>query len=342
MKVSWSTLAPRQRQTHFAQPAKTGNQLSCLIGRNEGQVGIAEERVVLKRAGRRVERALPLFPAEISAPNTIMSGRGRAGQGAVLSKSGGSDHYYTEVGKKAGKGWFPTIRLGPRKSTLANLHEDETRFPVSIWLKRLLVEGVQTFVLNSRTIRESSPPGQVRSFKTDGSNLPWVVEDLRGRAPDRLSAWVEHVGTVLPDVTGITVGELPDVRRRYLKVSYRDGVEVPSWMVSDGTLRLLALTLPAYLPDFRGLYLIEEPENGIHPLAVEAVFQSLSSTYDAQILMATHSPVILSMADPRTILCFNKTTTGATDIVLGSDHPRLKDWKGEPNLSILFAAGVLG
>ncbi len=33
---------------------------------------------------------------------------------------------------------------------------------------------------------------------------------------------------------------------------------------------------------------------------------------------------------------------GATEIVRGSRHPALKDWKGEENLSVLYAAGVLG
>jgi len=113
-------------------------------------------------------------------------------------------------------------------------------------------------------------------------------------------------------------------------------------MVSDGTLRLLALTLPAYLSEFSGIYLIEEPENGIHPRAVETVFQSLSSVYTAQILMATHSPVILGMVDADKVLCFAKTEEGITDIVLGSNHPKLKEWRNEENLGVLFAGGVLG
>jgi predicted ATP-dependent endonuclease of OLD family len=105
---------------------------------------------------------------------------------------------------------------------------------------------------------------------------------------------------------------------------------------------LLALTLIAYLTDFTGVYLIEEPENGIHPTAVETMYQSLSSVYDGQILLATHSPVILSNAQAKQVLCFAKTPEGATDIVLGSNHPALQNWQGETNLSLLFAAGVLG
>ena len=58
---------------------------------------------------------------------------------------------------------------------------------------------------------------------------------------------------------------------------YETGMDVPSWMASDGTMRLLALTLLAYLPDSREIYLLEEPENGVHPLALEAIRDSLSS-----------------------------------------------------------------
>lgn len=191
-------------------------------------------------------------------------------------------------------------------------------------------------------IRQASPPIRIHDTRPDGSNLPWVIESLRQNWPDRFDDWIEHLRTALPDIEGIRTVERADDRHRYLMVRYHGGIEVPSWMVSDGTLRLLALTLPAYLQDFRGIYLIEEPENGIHPRAVETMFQSLSSVYDAQILLATHSPVILSCADPKTILCFAKSDDGATDIVLGSEHPSLRDWQGETNLGVLFAAGVLG
>ena len=113
-------------------------------------------------------------------------------------------------------------------------------------------------------------------------------------------------------------------------------------MGSDGTLRLLALTLPAYLPDFKGVYLIEEPENGIHPMAIETMFQSLSSAYSAQILLATHSPVILSLSRLEDVLCLKKDDAGATDVIIGTEHPDLKGWQGEVNLSVLYASGVLG
>jgi hypothetical protein len=281
-----------------------------------------------------------LFPTEANAPATILTRKGAKGTRTVVNKvPGGNDNFYAEV-QPMGQGWAPSFKLGTRKSALGNLPADENNFPVATWLKTLLVEGVQPFVLNSQLIRKASPPLQTRRFKPDGSNLPWVIQRLQ--QSNRFSDWLTHLRTALPDIENIRIVERPDDKHRYLMICYQGGLEVPSWVVSDGTLRLLALTLPAYLPEFKGVYLIEEPENGIHPRAVETMFQSLSSVYDAQILLASHSPIILGMAEVESVLCFAKTPEGVTDIVRGNHHPALSEWRGQTNLGVLFASGVLG
>jgi predicted ATPase len=257
----------------------------------------------------------------------------------VVLKAGDQDIISTEVAAKVGS---LKLKLGPRNSVLRNLPSDESKFPVSLWLRNLLATGVQQIVLNSLQLRRPSPPGQTRTFKPDGSNLPWVIADLERRAPERKLQWIAHLQTSLPDIKDISTIERPEDRHRYLVIRYRGGLEVPSWMVSDGTLRMLALTLPAYLPDLEGIYLVEEPENGIHPRAIETVYQSLSSVYGAQVLLATHSPIILNLVEAEQVLCFAKTPEGATDIVRGSEHPALAEWRKETSLGLLFAAGVLG
>jgi len=282
------------------------------------------------------------FPMPESPPESIIRpSRARVPPGwrRVLNKvpESGNDYFRSET-----SGWNNLFRLGPRRSALANLPEDEEKFPVSIWFRRLLLEGVQRLALNSAALRRPSPPGTPRRFQPDGSNLPWVVKDLEDDKPERVQEWIVHVRTALSDLRAIRTVERPEDRHRYLVLEYETGLQAPSWLVSDGTLRLLALTVLAYIPDMEGIYLIEEPENGIHPQAVETVLQSLSSVYTAQVLLATHSPVILSLAEPEQVLCFDRTGEGATDIVRGSEHPRLQQWRGETDLGTLFASGVLG
>lgn len=302
------------------------------------EVGILSEKVLLKTAAKKKRRQRELFPAPPKSRETLISSS-RPGQKTVVNKlESGNDNFYDETGR----GWDHAFKLGPRRSALANLPEDESKFPVSTWLKGLLGQGVNRLVLNSLALRRASPPIHSSGFNPDGSNLPWVIHELEQKEPERITRWVKHLRTALGDLRGVHTVERPDDKHRYIVLEYDGGFNIPSWVASDGTLRLLALTLPAYLPDFGGIYLIEEPENGIHPRAVEALFGSLESVYDAQILLASHSPVILSLAASESVLCFARTSHGGTDIVRGNEHPALQDWKGETSLGTLFAAGVLG
>lgn len=284
-------------------------------------------------------RQWEMFPEDILPPERItVDRRGRPGWRKIADKTPTGNDYFRAENTE----WNNMFRLGPRRSALANLPEDEFRFPRATWFKQYLAEGVQRIMLNSEALRRPSPPQSPRNFLPDGSNLPWVIHSLEQHAPDRLQDWIYHVRTALPDVAGIRTIERPEDRHRYLVLTYDTGADVPSWMVSDGTLRMLALTILAYIPSIAGIFLIKEPENGIHPRAVETVLQSLSSVYRAQILLATHSPVILSQTRPDQLLCFARTAEGVTDVVRGDQHPRLHEWRGEISLGTLFASGVLG
>lgn len=312
------------------------------IGLSEtNEIGILEEKLMLKPSIKAVIYNFGLLIDDEPLPPDTLFLKNSKDKKTILSKTAlGNGNFYSETPVKEKK-WSPSFKLGIKKTALANLPEDESIFPIAMWFKKLLTQGIQNIVLNSLLIRKASPPGQTKLFKSDGSNLPWVIQELCTANKNRYMDWIKHVQCALPDIKDIITIERPDDKHRYLKIVYNNDIEVPSWMASDGTLRFLALTLPAYLQNFNGIYLIEEPENGIHPGAMESVYQSLSSVYDAQIFIATHSPVILSMPEAKNILCFNKTDKGATVVVSGDEHPALKDWRGNPNLSVLFAGGVL-
>jgi len=316
-------------------------EVSLRLDPESKEITIVREQGLLKTSSPVAPQQRSLFPDIQKRPETLLTAP-RTGTRRLFGKTpGGNDNYYAEAYPKAGR-FSPVFKLGPHKSTLANLPEDETNFPVSTWLKQFLSEGVESVILNGLHMRRASPPGLGTRFEPDGSNLPWVVAELESRRPERMEQWVEHVRTALPDLRGIRTVLREDDKHRYLKLRYDCGLEVPSWVASDGTLRLLALTLIAYVERLKSVYLIDEPENGIHPLAIETMYQSMSSVYDAQVMMATHSPVLLAIAEPKDVLCFAKTPQGAVDVVPGNEHPRLSDWKGEVDLGTLFASGVLG
>lgn len=314
-------------------------EIALGIDEVNNEVGIQHEALwLLPASNPRPTAPLDLFPRERLAAGSFLTARKPADWVALVKKNpGGNDNFYAHGSKK----FNPSFKLGRLKSALANLPEDEVSFPAATWFRGLLERGIQSLTLNSLALRQPSPPGLGLGFKVDGSNLPWVVARAR-QNPPMFRRWLDHVRTALEDIEDIDTVEREEDKHRYLLVRYRNGADVPSWLLSDGTLRLLALTLPAYLADMEGVFLIEEPENGIHPRAIETVVQSLSSLYSGQVLLATHSPVALNVIDPARILCFARNREGATDIVVGDQHPALLGWRrGAPDLGTLFAAGVL-
>ena len=323
----------------FQQYVQVRYEIEIGLDGDDNLLGLNHEVLwLLDATNEEPPREIDLFPASHPLPDSIFLKSVKGPRRQVVSNKRGGNANYVPDGKKT---YQPSFLLGREMSAMANIPADREAFRAAPWFRDLLLNGIQSLTLNSQKIRQPSPPGLGRHFQPDGSNLPWVVAELR-KTPDRFRQWLEHVRTALPDLDDIDSVERPEDRHRYLMLRYSGGAQVPSWLASDGTLRLLALTILAYLPDFDGVFLVEEPENGIHPRAIETVLQSLSSIYDGQVLLATHSPVALNMLDPSDVLCFAKDDQGATDIVAGNAHPALRNWKrGEPDFGVLFAAGIL-
>lgn len=313
----------------------------------EKDIRLKSERGLLTPAGRAEQKQRSLFPDPRAAPDTLLEGGHRRGRRTVLSKSAeGSTSFNFETTAKAGKGWVTSIALGHHRSALATLPESPDTFPVSTLVQQTFRESIKPLFLESTRMREASPPSRRGDgFAPDGSSLPWTVGRLRDERPELYTDWMNHVRTALPDLESVDVQIREEDRHAYLILRYDTGLAAPSWMVSDGTLRLLALTLLAYLPESGNIYLLEEPENGVHPLSLDAIHDSLSSVYLSQVLAATHSPDFLNRSSPEQVLCLARNDVGATDIVRGTEHPYFQldcGIRGRRELEILFSSGLAG
>lgn len=316
------------------------------VGTDEkGGLTLLVENLWLTRNNSVVDRSVQgaqrtLLPEETLPPTSIVKEprkRAPAGYRKIMSRTAdGRMHVRSETSR-----WNFPLHAGKDRSGLMLIPEEMERFPVSLWLRKVLTERLHFIMLNSQAMRWPCHPDAPRTFQPDGSNLAIVVQSLEAQS-EQLESWVDHLRTVFPEIKSVKVKEREEDRSRYLLVTTEDHKQLPSWLLSDGTLRLFAMTLLAYLPEEKGIYIIEEPENGIHPRALEAVYQSLSSVYEGQVFCATHSPIFLNLANPKELLCFTLAESGATDIVPGDRHPRLKKWQSEVALGDLLASGILG
>lgn len=309
--------------------------------------GIAQYRIALKedkKAGVAIEEEELRVREPLAKNGEVFSTRGLK---KILGKTAtGRDVYYRE-----NQNYQDSFEFGLDKSTLSLTPPDQTQFPTANAVRRFLMGGVRYLKLNSDAMRWPCPATKPTDFELDGSNLPKVVGKyiastqmtLFDKNPrvDLVAEWVGHLRYALGDLRRITWNRRRPDNAEYIELKYSNGLACPSWLMSDGTLRMLALTLLAFENSSPAIFMVEEPENGVHPKALEIIVQSLQSIPFAQTLVATHSPLVVQQVGVEPLLCFSQSETGFR-VVPGPEHEIFKDWDGTPDISTIFSSGILG
>ena len=199
---------------------------------------------------------------------------------------------YDEVNSVIKK-WEPTgyteIRDDPRSQAGGFDNELASWIPLSLVPQLMRERGLVT---------------DRRHLQIDGSNLASVL----GRIADSAGAeWQE----LLADAVAL-LPELRDIRversREYWDLEFRS--RGSGWMssrtASDGALRVLAVLAAAHDPRGPSVVIVDEVENGLHPSRLAELVRRLRSITHAsresgplrQIIVTTHSPVVLSALYP--------------------------------------------
>ncbi|MEI6985743.1 MAG: AAA family ATPase, partial [Rhodospirillaceae bacterium] len=253
--------------------------------RHDDDLGICVEGEFLSRR--------PGFVIQSELPNSFT--RSLTNKPLLFKKNEGIGYYFSESDNRQN-----AFNFGPSKLALSQTPPDIIRYPTANAVKNFLMHGIRYIQLNSRAMRLPCIATRSTKFDLDGTNMARVVGKLIGKntsLPSELPQWAtpgspidnwtEHLRYALPDLRAIGWARRLADNAEYLVLKYEDGLEVPSWLLSDGTLRMLALTLLAFMPPTPAIYLVEEPENGVHPKALEIILRSLSSIPQGQVLMAT-------------------------------------------------------
>ena len=255
----------------------------------------------------------------------------------------GSAFYLREDGT-----YTDSFSFGLDKLALSLTPPDQVRYPTANSAKTFLMQGIRFIQLDSRAMREPCPATRPTELEPDGTNLARAVGLLVRRSnpnlfseEDGLERWTNHLRYALEDLQSIGWATREPDNAEYVTLKYAQGLECPSWLLSDGTLRMLALTLPAFLPATARIYMVEEPENGVHPKALEITLKALAAIPNAQVFIATHSPLVVQQEGKEPLLCFTRGYEGV-QVTPGPEHPALQDWNGVPDLASIFSSRVLG
>lgn len=243
---------------------------------------------------------------------------------------------------------FPISKERATATVLSRI-TTSTEFPHLFALRQELA-AITFLQLEATAEREPSDALAPDDLLPNGSNLAKVLAriETETRSSDRprgdLADIRNGLASLIPGTSDLRI-ERDELAGRYrLFVSMRDESEFSSRVLSDGTLRVLALLTFLYDPRRRSVLLFEEPENGVHEERLIKLIQLLRQACSDlgsdqsddklfQIIINTHSPIVLRetrahelvVADViSTIDPLHKTVLRRTRMRTGiSDHPEL-------------------
>ena len=111
--------------------------------------------------------------------------------------------------------------------------------------------------------------------------------------------------------------------------------------LSDGTLRMICLTTLLLQPYPPETIIIDEPELGLHPFAIEKLAAMLkNASNDAQIIISTQSVNLINHFNANDVIVVERQNNQSTFKRLDDNH--LSEWLDDYSLSDLWEKNVLG
>lgn len=159
--------------------------------------------------------------------------------------------------------------------------------------------------LNPDQLRKPSPYLAKDTISANGGNMAATLQRLKLTDQYLLKDISRTLNRLLPNFIEVDVMDDKANKQYIIKLKSEDGREFTSRVLSEGTLRILALCILQNDDSHNGLICFEEPENGIHPARIKdivALLKGLSvnfletTTQLRQILVNTHSPILVNDA----------------------------------------------
>lgn len=179
-------------------------------------------------------------------------------------------------------------------------------------------------------LQSVSRSGQRIQLASDGSNVAEYLIDLRERSPSAFEQVTQALRYVLPYASDVEpkVLDAGIIRRSYVQL-LESKYEIPGWLMSSGSLRVLPLIATLLDPDPPPVVFIEEVENGLDPRTVGLVvdlMRAAAKSGRSQIIATTHSPYLLDMLDLDDVLLCERGENGPTFSWPGS-RAEMQAWR---------------
>lgn len=197
----------------------------------------------------------------------------------------------------------------------------------------------------SSPMKKTADLNDNRYLSPDGSNLAAFLYLLRERNEIEYGLIRRTVQLAAPFFDDFALEpqrlNADKIRLEWKHIGDDDHFDVSS--LSDGTLRFIAIVTLLLQPaeDLPSVILLDEPELGMHPVAITLLASVIRSvSVDTQIILATQSPILLDHFDPEDVVVANRVK-GATEFSR-PDAKQLEVWLERYSLGELWEKNDLG
>lgn len=287
--------------THYETPARRLRyelKLALTQTADSGPRGIFVRHELCRPITRKDDRAAYLHDLKLNRS-------ARASPFLDLTPEGDAIQVRMDGRQKHGR----PMRLSLKEASRTALSTVTTAEFPHLYSLRETMANTRFLEINPRAARRASDRFEDRALRPDASNLAAVLAYLKARTSDEqrpdgvLSDIAADLAALVPSVRRLRIRDDASEREYAFSLEFANDLVFSSRVISDGTLRLLALLTILNDPDRRGTLCFEEPENGVHegrvPMLVEflrnaAIVSSDPQVPSFQVLLATHSPKVMS------------------------------------------------
>lgn len=214
---------------------------------------------------------------------------------------------------------------------------------------KTFVGGWQFLALDPYFMTEPIP--QKRSsmainLNRTGSNIAEYIQSIRDLDLQAFNGIIETLREVLPfaeDLQPQITSELD--RKVYLSMAEKNIADkLPGWLLSTGTLRILALLAALHHPTPKPVIIVEEIENGLDPRTVHMIVEEIRYFVESghgQVIITTHSPYFLDLLKLSQIVVVERDASGAPLFSRPASQKSLEEWALKFSPGKLYTMGKL-
>ncbi len=202
-------------------------------------------------------------------------------------------------GKSGNKRRFPLKNAS--RTVLSSF--DTTDFPHVLAVKEEM-KSWKFLQMNPEDLRKPTDKTHGEDkISQSGKNIAAALNRISLKNEFSLGEISRKLQSFVPNFIEVNVIDDKENKQFVIKLIDKDGKEYSSRVLSEGTLRILALCILEQDDQFTGLLCFEEPENGIHPYRIASMaelLKNLSNDFTddemplRQVIVNTHSPILVS------------------------------------------------